>query len=146
MSTFKLLGQKIADGRGVQIDPNTLGSANVVIVNVPCLSSVYVGAAVRMDSGGTAQNAIADSLANANVIGIVESKDGLNLCNIRVLGVSASIFAGLDVTKEYFLSDSVAGQITTTSPTTTGHVMLKLGQPFSATEFLVNKGQQVVRL
>lgn len=118
---------------------------NIVLTNVTCDASVYQGAAVRMTGAGTAVNAIADSIANSNVIGIVESKPSSTLCNIRVLGVTSTIFTGLDVTKEYYLSDTIAGEINTTVPTTTGHVKIKLGQPFSATEFLVLKGEAIVR-
>lgn len=143
--SYKIIGQRPA-GTKVLVDPSQIGGANVVLTNVPCLASVYVGAAVRMDSGGTAQNAIADSIANSNVIGIVENKPSSTTCNIRVLGVSDAIFAGLDVTKEYYLSDAVAGELSTSIPTASGSVVLRVGQPFSATEFLMNKGQQVVRL
>ena len=143
--TYKVVGQRPA-GTKVLVDPAEIGGANVVLLNVPCNSSVYVGAAVRMTSGGTAVNAQADSIANSNVIGVVEAKPSTNTCNIRVMGVSDAVFSGLDVTKEYYLSDAVAGQISTTIPTASGSVVLRVGQPFSATEFLMNKGQQVVRL
>ena len=143
--SYKIIGQR-PSGNKVLVDPSTIGGANVVIPNVPCLSSVYVGAAVHMDVGGTATNSLANSLLTSNIIGIVESKSSLNLCNIRVIGVSLAVFAGLDVVKEYYLSDSIPGLITTVIPTASGSIMLKIGQPFSSTEFLVNKGQAVVRL
>lgn len=143
--TTKVLGRD-SSGKKLLIDPANLGGANVVLNDVPCNASVFIGAAVRMTSGGTAVNAIADSVANSNVIGIVEAKSSSTLCNIRVVGVSLAVFSSLDVTKEYYLSDSVAGQLVTTIPTASGHVVLRLGQPFSATEFLFNKGQYTVRL
>ena len=74
------------------------------------------------------------------------AKGTATTCNIRVTGVSLSVFAGLDVTKEYYLSASVAGQITTTIPTNSGEVVIRIGQPYSATEILVNKGQATVRV
>lgn len=121
-------------------------SANVVLLNVPCDATVYVGAAVRMDSLGVAYNALADSLSNSNVIGIVQNKASSVLCDIRVLGVTPAVFAGLDVTKEYFLSDVTAGLVTDTAPTAgAGKVILILGQPFSATTFLVNKRIRIVQ-
>lgn len=133
------------NGKKVTFSPAEL-SGDIVLNNVPCDISVFVGAAVRMQASGTAVNALADSLTNANVIGIVQSKPTSTTCNIRVTGVSLSVFAGLDVTKEYYLSDTVAGQITTTIPISSGHVVLRIGQPFSSSELLMNKGQAVVRV
>lgn len=137
----------VAEDAGVQylIAVDSVGGANVVIQNVTCDNSVYVGSAVRLDSLGVAYNALADSLANSNVIGIVESKSSATVCNVRVLGVSEAIYSGLDVTKIYYLSDVTPGLITTSVPTVTGHVKLLLGQPRSATEFLIAKGERTVR-
>lgn len=123
-----------------------LTAANIVINDVPCESSVYSGAAVYMQSNGVAKNAIATFLETSNVIGIVEGKSELNLCSIRVMGVMKDAYLGLDVTKEYFLSDSIAGLVTTDIPISSNHVILKLGQPYSETDFFVLKGQRVVRL
>ncbi len=120
--------------------------ARVVLQDVSCNPSVFVGAIVIMNSG-VAVNAIADSLANSNMIGIVESKSSLEKCNIRVSGVTdGNIFSGLDETKEYFLSDSVGGQITSIPPSASSHVLLRIGQPFSSTKMLVLKGTRVIRL
>lgn len=140
---MKLIGQE--SGKQVLVDPNSVGGANVVLSKVPCETSVYVGAAVIMQASGIAKNALADSEANSNVIGIVESKPSVAECDIRVLGTTADIFAGLDVSKEYYLSATVAGGVTISPPTATGNIMLRVGQPFSATEMLVNKGQRIVR-
>lgn len=120
-------------------------SPNVIIDNVTCLSSVYIGALVKMNGSGVAENAQADVVANSNVIGVCEAKASSTICTIRVCGVTTAIYAGLDPTKEYFLSDTVAGGITTTPPTSSGNVVLKIGQPFSATEMLVLKGTRLVR-
>lgn len=119
--------------------------SGIVLENVPCDPTVYVGAAVRMDALGTAFNALADNINTSNVIGIVESKDGATLCNIRVSGLTIGVFSTLDVTREYFLSDTVPGDITTTVPTSSGHIKLKLGQPFNDSRFLFMKGERVVR-
>lgn len=121
------------------------GSPEVILDNVTCLSSVYIGSLVKMNGAGVAENAQADSEANANVIGVCESKADSTTCTIRVCGVTGSIFAGLDTTKEYFLSSSVAGGMTTTPPTATGNVVLKIGQPFSSTKMFVLKGIRMVR-
>jgi len=121
-------------------------SSNVILVDVPCDSSVYVKSAVRMESTGIAYNALADSIANSNVIGIVISKSSVTTCTIRVTGITDGVFTGLDVTQEYYLSHSVAGEITTTVPPSgSGYIRLKLGQPYSDTQFLVMKGERTIR-
>lgn len=124
----------------------TPASANVVITDVPCDSSVYAGAAVRMTSGGSAVNALADSLTNSNVLGICQEKSSSTSCIIRVLGVTPSIYTGMDVTKNYYLSDSVAGLIQTSAPVASGSVILKVGQPYSSQELLVLVGSRTVRV
>jgi len=130
---------------GSHFDPEFV-DARVVLTNVDCNSSVYEGAVVVLISG-VAVNAQADSLANSNMIGIVESKLSLNKCNIRVQGTTdGDIFSGLDESKEYFLSDSIAGEITATPPSATGSIMLKVGQPFDSGNMVVLKGQRTVRL
>lgn len=143
--TLRLVAQ---DENGVEflIETSSVGgSANVVLENVSCETSAQVGDFVRMNNSQIAVRAIADSLANSNVIGVIISKSQSNVCNIRVTGVASDIFTGLDVTKEYYLSDTVPGGISTTVPTTSGHVRLKLGQPFSSESFLINKSDRMVR-
>ena len=134
---------------GEEVDPifTTWLEANdgsLIVYDVPCDSSVFVTAAVRMFSG-VAYNAQADSMANSNFIGIIENKGSSILCDIRVSGITAEIFTGLDETKEYYLSDINPGEITTSIPTNTNSIMLKVGQPFSDKKFLVNKGQRIKR-
>lgn len=121
-----------------------VGSPDLVLPNVPCDSAVTVGDWVRMESG-LAVKALADGLDNSNILGLVESKAGSAFANVRVLGVTAPIFSGLDETKEYYLSDVTAGDMDVSVPTASGHVVLKVGQPYSDTQFLVLKGIRMVR-
>lgn len=116
-----------------------------LIKSVDCLSDVYVGSFVRMDNTGKAVNALADDYNNSNVIGIVEFKQSPIKCDIKVMSKSKDIFAGLDTSLDYFLSDTVPGGITSTPPTVSGHIKLKLGQAFSASSFLISKGERVVK-
>ena len=126
------------------IDPSFIEvSANIVLTNIVCASAVAVGNWVYMDASEVAQQADNGSAATSNVLGVCTSKQSATECTVRVLGITADLFAGLDVTKEYFLGTS--GGITTTPPTATGTVMLKIGQPFSATKMFVQKGQRVIR-
>ena len=120
-------------------------TANSKIEGLTCDASVSVGDAVIVSAAGTVQRAIATSLASSNVLGICESKTDDTTCDIRVAGKTEAIYTGLDVTKEYFLSDLVAGGLTTIPPTASGHVVVRLGQPVSETEFAVNKGLVILR-
>lgn len=119
-------------------------TTGIILENVPCDATVFVGAAVYMD-GGTAKNALADDRATSNVVGLVESKQSATVCTVRVSGLTIAMFVGLDETKNYYLSDTVPGEIQTTPPTAAGHVLVRVGQPFSATEFVVNKGVITIR-
>lgn len=140
-----LSGYTVSDPSQVTVNISSPEPANVVIPNVPCDVSVFVGAVVRTTPLGTIVNALADSLTNSNILGIVETKPTSTTCNVRVLGVTPEIFSGLDVTKEYYLSDTVPGQISTTIPTVSGRVKIMVGQPFSSGKMLVLRGERVVR-
>ena len=69
-------------------------------------------------------------LITQNVLGFVEAKLSTVKCDVRVTGITPESYTGLDVTKTYYLSDTVPGGIQISIPSTTGHVRLKLGQPF----------------
>jgi len=117
----------------------------LVLFNVACDSSVTVGSVVYLDAAGVAYKAKADDKATSNFIGIVINKTSSTLCDIRVSGTTTALFVGLDPTKEYFLSATVAGEISTVVPTTSGHVRIRVGQPYSATKLVVIKGEAVIR-
>lgn len=117
----------------------------LVLFNVACDTSVYVGAVVYLDATGTAYNALATNISTSNFIGVVVNKPSSALCDIRVSGTTPSLFLGLDPSKEYFLSATVAGEISTTIPTASGHVRIKVGQPYSSIKLVVIKGEAVIR-
>lgn len=119
--------------------------ANSVIQPVECATSVSAGTWVYMDNSGIAQLALATTSASSNVIGICEAKLSVSSAVIRFHGLSTYVFAGLDTTKEYFLSAVTAGAMDITVPTNPGQIVLRLGQPLSATSFVVNKGLRMER-
>ena len=127
------------------LTPTGADVANIILYSVPCTSAVQVGLVVYMNVSNIADLALADTEVNANAIGICEKKISTNICDVRVLGVSGAFYTGLDVTKEYYLSDVTPGELTTTPPTTPGHVVLKMGQPYSDNEFFVLKGIRFIR-
>jgi Collagen triple helix repeat (20 copies) len=160
-------------GPKVVVDiPALSGGAVEVIYNIPCDSSVFVGAAVRMQANSlvdilmddwtnlsslttldvqtydtVAVNALADDYATSNVIGLVEAKPSPTLCDIRINGITPNNYVGLDIVEEYYLSDVYPGVVVPTSqaPTDTGTVLVKLGQPISPSKLLYSRGERLVR-
>lgn len=137
---------KTKDDTGTVVDYyQTVSSADaVIIVDVACDSTVAVGDAVKIVSG-TAYKAQADSVSNSGVLGVVNSKSSSVLCSILTEGKTTTIYAGLDDTKDYFLSAATAGALTVTPPTGSGEVLLKIGRPLSATEMVISIGNKRVR-
>ena len=123
---------------------NSNPTSNALLLkNLECSPSTYVGAAVRFQ-GGIVTPALADSIENSNVLGIVEEIFG-NLAIVRTDGVSRSIYSGLDESREYFLSDTIPGGLTVDVPVTPGHIALKIGTPVGNDRFYVQKGVRVIR-
>tara|TARA_R110000787_G_scaffold5686_9_gene20566 strand:- start:6849 stop:8585 length:1737 start_codon:yes stop_codon:yes gene_type:complete len=134
------------DGDGnVTVTIDSPDTSSIILRNVDCDTTVYVGSAVRMTALGVAINAIADDIDNSNVLGFVELKTSTVKCDIRVTGITPENYTGLDVTKTQYLSDTVPGGIQTSIPSTTGHIRLKLGQPFSDKKMVFMKGEAVIR-
>lgn len=131
---------EVANPGNVDVIINQPYLSNNVLTNVSCLSDVYVGSAVVMTAGSVAVNGLADNLSTSNVIGIVEAKSTTTLCDIRVLGVSGSLFVGLDLSKTYYLSDTIPGAIVDAFPSP-GNFKVKIGKPFNTTNLLVQVGE-----
>lgn len=127
------------------LNAQAVGTSSGTVIKRTRDGSVYLGAWVYVDAGGTVHNAQADSDTTWNVLGVVEKLIGSTECLIRVSGLTDVIFAGLDVTKTYRLSNTTAGAMQSTPVLTSGHIDFVLGQPGSATEFVVDKGPRTVR-
>ncbi len=86
------------------------------------LHGFAVGDVLRWDSGtSTYVKALADTAANAEVVGIVVEDVDVNTFKIMFLGNIAGL-AGMVSGDVYFLSDLTAGALTNTAPTTVGHI------------------------
>lgn len=121
-------------------------SANAVLENVDCDPSVTVGDVVRVNALGIAVKAQANTLENALVLGVVESKSDPELATVRLSGISAEgVFSGLTESTQYFLSTSSPGLITATAPVTSGQVVLKIGQSYGSDKLLVQIGERILR-
>ena len=123
--------------------PGTVGGGNI-LADVPCDSSVFVGAVVRMD-GSTAINAVADSSTNSKAIGICVSKSSSTLCNIQICGVTDTVMSGLTVNENYFLSATTPGGLDTSPPTGSSHIVILIGRPYTTTRLVLQIGSQTRR-
>lgn len=147
------------------------GAGTNLLSDVLCDSNVFVGSVVRLIkdgetdllmSGWTSLAALftlnpktyttkailakADTHENANAAGIVESKSSSTLCDITTIGSTGPIYLGLDVLKEYYLSDSLSGVLVVEelAPTTPGSILVKIGQPLNDSQLLVSRGERRV--
>lgn len=112
-----------------------------LLTNIPCDPSVYIGSAVYINQSGTVFPALANSLETSNVLGIVESINGA-ICNVRLFGISRDLFAGLDVTKQYYLSATVPGSLTDTTPSENNSIKVVIGIPVDDKKLLVFKTER----
>lgn len=97
------------------------GGGNALIVVITQPGHGFTGGQVVYSNAGTFALARADSAVDAEVIGLVESVIDSNNFNLLVSG-EVSALTGLTPGGVYFLSDTVAGELTLTQPTTTGHI------------------------
>ena len=113
----------------IAFDDSSGGSS--LILTLGCDSSVYVGAAVYLGAGDIAFNTLADDISTSLVFGFAISKPTSTTCEVRIAGITEEIFTGLTIGEQYFLSDTVAGEITTIVPTIANHVIAPVGIPLT---------------
>jgi len=125
--------------------PTSSGTSNI-LPGVAVDATVFIGSVVRM-SGGTFVNAIATSKALSFVFGICVAKSSSTVGDILLPGgLTSAIYTGLDTTKEYFLSDSVAEEIAVPPvPTVAGRVVWLIGKPYTSDRLLFKPVLRVVR-
>ncbi len=116
--------------------------APVAALNYPVGSPVYI------NSSGTASLARANATITANCVGLARTQGVLGDRSITQYGDVLTLSAedwnvvgagstGLTPGAPYYLSDTTAGFITTTAPTTVGLFVVPLGIALSATELLI---------
>jgi len=115
------------------------GSCSALIKSVNQASHGFVvGDVLRWEGGSGGADyakAKADTIANAEVIGIVSAvADSNNFTLLSAGYIDLGSGAGLTAGDVYFLSDSTAGALTATEPTTEDHISKPLLIAISATE------------
>jgi hypothetical protein len=106
------------------VDAKT-GSALAVEVN-QVAHGFAVGDVIRLDGENTYAKALADSAANAEVVGIVTIVSGDDDFSYTTEGAVTAGVPDETPGTVLFLSDTVAGELTATAPTTQGHVSMPL--------------------
>jgi hypothetical protein len=89
-------------------------------------------------SGGTYVKAIADGTQDGEVFGVVTEVPSSSGFTVTFAGyVTGLTSAGLSTNTTYFVSDTVAGQLSTTKPTTEGHIVKPILATTTVDEALV---------
>lgn len=114
------------------------------VSGLTCEATVAVKDVVRSDVG-VIKRALADSIANSGAIGICIAKTSPTVCTILFAGQVKLLFTGLDDTKDYFLSPTVPGGLTTTVPVGAGNVILRIGRAMGADRLIVQIGSRIQR-
>lgn len=119
-------------------------SQTIELSGLTCDASVAIKDVVYSDSG-IIKSALATSIALSGAIGICIAKLNPTSATIVFAGKIEGLFTGLDDSKDYFLSPSTAGEMTTIPPTGTGEIILRIGRPIGATIFIVQIGSRLQR-
>ena len=116
---------------------------NFCLTGKTCTAGTAVADILRMNNSNILEPALADTFVNSLAMGVCKSKSNATTCDLIIGGLTPAIFSGLDVDKEYFLSNTTAGAITITPPST-GNVII-VGVAFSATELIFQPRLAMVR-
>jgi hypothetical protein len=143
-----------------------------LLQNVVCDSSVYVGAVVRMtkinevpsmmsdwpllaavtlisytEYDTVVVNSQANSYPSSFSTGVVVNKPTSTTCDIALAGDTGEVFIGLDVTREYYLSSSIAGRIVASFevPNNPSNVYIRIGKAISSKKLFVDIGERILR-
>lgn len=112
------------------------------VAAVICELGLVVGQFVYIDAFGVLQGGLADDISTSKVIGVVWDTDdsGGADCEIKATGPVIA-YTGLVTGERYFLSETVPGGISSTVPTTPGHVIKFVGTALTSTSLFVDTSQ-----
>lgn len=112
---------------------------------------------VYISNNDTVKLAKADALGTSEVLGLIDYGNfgtGIN-ASIRMAGVLETTTGnwdtvtgdsgGLTVGDIYFLDPDTAGRLTTTAPTTTGDLVVRIGEALSTTKLRIEIQQPILR-
>jgi len=98
--------------------------------------SAVAGELLAINSSGSLVKAKADSITTSNLIGFISSKTSTQATIVTDKIVTLS---GLSAGQTYFLSPTIAGAITSATPTTVGQIVQRVGVALSTTQLLIQR-------
>jgi hypothetical protein len=111
-----------------------VAEAGMIVDTVACNADVAVGDAVALE-GEIAVKALATSLSTMPAVGIVVEKPSATTCKINTEGFQD--FSGLVAGDTYYVSETTAGAITNTPPSTPGSYQQTIGVAHTPTKLYV---------
>jgi hypothetical protein len=123
------------------------GSSGSILMTAGELVASANPEAVFIKSDGKVWKAQADAIANAQCIGMAETSIAAEAQGLVSLPgqVIEGVLSGASPGAVYYLSESTAGALTTTAPSGSGEVVLRMGVAKSADDFLLQIGEPRVR-
>jgi len=147
----------LVNGKIQRLQPGDfLKEVDSVVLQNDEAGSLIFGNVCYLSGDGQVMKAIADAAGAAKTIGLVLNSTVISAANADIItnGVMAgtdtqwdAVFGttgGLSAGTTYYLSDTVAGKGTDTSPELTGNYSVELGIALSITTFLVSIKQPIL--
>jgi predicted RecA/RadA family phage recombinase len=126
---------------GSTASPTTSG---IVLEGMTSIAGTSVGDWVYLDSG-TVTPAIATTKPTSRIIGVCIAKPTATTADVQTAGITPSVFAGLTLNENYFLSEVTAGAQDLTPPTGSGEIIMLLGRAISTTQMIIELGEPLER-
>jgi len=134
-----------------------LGSTEIATMTNSNAGKIQIGWPVYCDGAGTVDLAKADASATVEVIGLVQSTDGILSAASGYIITGGILTAttgqwdtatggsgGLSAGSIYYLDPSTAGRLTATAPTTAGQFVVRVGKALSATQLQIEIARPIL--
>ncbi len=130
-----------------EVDVTSLTNSNV--------GSIVIGNVVYTDAAGAVDKAQADSISTSEIVGLVRDAsiaaaasgeiqtDGVLVATTTQWDAVADTTGGLTAGVVYYLSPTLAGELTSTAPTAVGQVVIRIGKAISTTDLEISISEPI---
>lgn len=109
-----------------------------------CDIGLVVGQFVYLDGTGEFNAGLSDAIATSDVSGVIVDVDSAGSpCIVKATGGQSGYF-GLTPGSVYYLSETVPGGLQATVPTTTGHIIKRVGTAIDSTTLMIDLTQRLI--